>query len=197
MVFTHSQFTIALSRKRSVDDSVSLGVADLIKSVMTFDSVKACKIEYLERLALAYGRTARPSDLTLFSIFKLYEIEIGVSCLDFLIKSQNPLGNATFLDAFSLIEEDKMRNTINSFDVDADTDKILVKGDFYDPNFILPLLSQCLALNGEDSNLDLRQIIEKNVLGLAVMAIGSEDVNMRNVGYFCLDKFYMALEVSI
>lgn len=195
MVFTHSQFNVALSRKRSVDDTVSVGVVELIKTIMMIDSVKACKTEYLQTLAMAYGRTIKASDVALFGIFKMYEIEIGVSCLDFLVKSQNPSGNATFLDAFTLIDADVMLESVNNFDVDVEIDNVVVNRDCYDANYVLPLLAHCLTLNGEDSNLDLRQIVEKNVLGLAVMAVGSEDVRMRDIGFFCLDKFYMALEV--
>lgn len=62
----------------------------------------------------------------------------------------------------------------------------------YDPKFFIPLVSAALIHGAE--RLDIRRAIETNILSLAVMALASDDENMRNAGYFVLDWAHAAVD---
>ena len=57
---------------------------------------------------------------------------------------------------------------------------------FYDPQFLLPLL---LLLLTNTPELDLRVLVESNVLSYIVMSLGVRDPGVRELGYRCLGTY--------
>ncbi|TPX77778.1 hypothetical protein CcCBS67573_g00932 [Chytriomyces confervae] len=60
--------------------------------------------------------------------------------------------------------------------------------ELYDTSFFLPLIAVAVKVGGD--KLDVKKLVETNALGLAVMALASQDDNIRKAGYFILDVAY-------
>lgn len=210
MITTHSQFEVAMTIEHESKDenlSAKAGVIELIYSLMRLDPIKGCNPNHLTLLSLYFTGQQTPEDLSLQRVFNLYESRVGISTSTYLLnrKVKSASDSEKLLDIvngdiFGVLDIANMQTSVEMFDInvglqDLDKPSSNTNNNTYSPQFLLPLTAHALELDFENK-LDLRVMVESNVIGLAVMALSSVKSDMRKMGYFVLDKFFPKLRVN-
>lgn len=219
MIVSHSQFPSVVCPLPEEDKSTHAHtvifhvakpyVLHLLYCIMSLDPLRCCKTEYLPQLAHTYHGTAVPADRIVLAIWSLYEKEAGISVEAYAMRWDYPgsqgLPAANAMDIVAGVDPVRMAHTCQWFPVQLDLEQsenldAKDKHDdvyssrlspLYDPAFFLPVVARLLVHgNGQ---LDVRRLVESNLLGLAVMSLSSEKRSMRKAGYFILDIAYKML----
>ncbi|KAJ3233921.1 nucleolar pre-ribosomal-associated protein 1 [Chytriomyces hyalinus] len=85
-------------------------------------------------------------------------------------------------------DKDEIKLEEDNFDEKSPIEEAIDDLELYDTSFFLPLIAVAVKVGGD--KLDVKKLVETNALGLAVMALASQDENIRKAGYFILDVAY-------
>ncbi|KAI8826758.1 ribosome 60S biogenesis N-terminal-domain-containing protein [Fimicolochytrium jonesii] len=222
MITSHSQYTMILhlpvesdtaatgiqkTRPFSIPNPAKATLLDLLFTIMSQDPSRCCKPEYLPALAQAYGGSTAPADRNVLKIWKLYEVDAGLSIDPYAFHwgqaVTNSLSGLSAAESITRIDPVWMAHTCQWFVADENVEVSRSDGSSgdrvfssrhspsYDWKFFLPLVAAILAQH--HTSVDPRQLVESNVIGLAVMALSSLNDSTRRAGYFILDYAYEVL----
>jgi hypothetical protein len=193
-----SSYRFQEEKQPAMSNPTGLAIMQLVNALFKWNPTKASKASYLPALLRTYGATTTVKDRLILSLLMQFEQHVGVSCFPMCIAAF-PLGQGegeplesiltsgmvqTMLDA---IDRNLMAYSVQTFDVEELEAKEPKKGIVaYDGCFWLPLVN---ALLTTDVAVDLRAMIETNLMGMAVMATSSTDISVRRVAFTLLDLF--------
>ncbi|KAF9918456.1 hypothetical protein BX616_008676 [Lobosporangium transversale] len=221
-LFKHRQFSslvmpTAPTTKHIVPENEKdrLAIIELIYTLTSLEPKACCKAGFLVTLLSAYSASTTVADQLILTILRITETQISGS-----ISNRAPLwgsaaentkastalfGQGMINESLDLIDPSVMMVSVIHFPFDRElecTAPMVTKSDYckeilkqrqapiYDPCFILPLFGTYMAFG---NLLDCRRLIERNGLGMIIVALSSIDKNMRLAAYSLLDDFYTIL----
>jgi hypothetical protein len=197
------------------------GIIRLISTLISTSPSIYSRSNLLSQLSSSYKGSLSEGDRQILKLWHLVEQKCGVSMAQHALKwgsnqttdpgrSVSATGDAVSasVDCLSSIDSNLMMQTIEWFEVDSagydpsSVDTFNQKkrvfsskhGAHYDARFILPLVASSIILAGD--RLDRKKLIESNALGLATMAMSSEDESIRKVGYFVMHHAMQTIEAA-
>ncbi|KAJ1509964.1 hypothetical protein HMI54_002003 [Coelomomyces lativittatus] len=184
-----------------------------ISQILMSSPENHCKQDYFFKLRSNYQATLHPSDLIIYDLFMLFERKASTNLGPHLLFWGATANDHTNLieASFTLIDATLMYTTIQYFPqklflatpyleqytnksklFTASMPKKVVKFP-YDPRFFLFLTIKYLE---QGNSIDLQVLLEKHLIGLAIVSLCSEDANMRSLGLRILDEFYNLIATS-
>ncbi|KAJ3427131.1 NUCLEOLAR PRERIBOSOMAL-ASSOCIATED PROTEIN [Anaeramoeba flamelloides] len=187
----HSKFITELLRNKEVIIELLLSIIENSRNKIWINS------PLLKILLRVYNCTLSKSDLTIFHIFQLFENE-GKYLSKFNYNFGKIIDPHSLINNSSNIKPNISRNRVNftlkNFPIDK---KLLIpkysgfqmsrKLQFtkiYDPSYFLPLYYHLIS----HLTLPIKTMVKTGSLELSIMALSSNDVEMRKLGYLLLQK---------
>ncbi|KAF9187447.1 hypothetical protein BGZ51_001294 [Haplosporangium sp. Z 767] len=225
-LFKHRQFSslvmaTAPTTKYSVPENFKsrLAIVQLIYTLTSLEPATCCKAGFLPMLLSCYSASTCIADQLLLQVLRITESQTAGSISNRApiwgsgaesTKTTNALfGQAMINESLDLIDPNVMMVSVLQFPIDRELElstPILTLQDYseetlrsrqtpiYDPCFMLPLFGTYMAFGNQ---LDCRRLIEANGLGMIIVALSSNDENMRLAAYSLLDDFYTILSHAI
>lgn len=204
MILAHSQFLSIFMPSDaativSAEHEGKAALCSLILTVFRLDPISCCKSALLSMFLTGFQGTNSDADTTILQILQIFERECGISVLDYAVvwgrgsidlrstEASDVADSNLFLESLGLIDVAFMTDTVGNFDLVV---KKSVKG--YDPRFFLSLF---VHLMGQE--VDVRRFIEVGGLSLAVMAMASEHMELRQMGHVIVSEAHRLLEVRL
>ncbi|CAO3573240.1 unnamed protein product [Mortierella alpina] len=222
MLFKHKQFTslamaTAPTTKHFVPENVKsrLAIIQLIYTLTSLEPATCCKAGFLPMLLACYSASTSTADQLVLAVLRITESQTAGS-----ISNRAPIwgpgaentrtssalfGQAMINESLDRIDPNVMMISLIHFPLDRelefvpptvtlqDYDEEILKlrqAPVYDPCFLLPLFGTYMAFGNQ---LDCRRMIEVNGLGMVIVALSSNDENMRLAAFSLLDDFYTIL----
>ncbi|KAF9289666.1 hypothetical protein BGZ68_008857 [Mortierella alpina] len=221
-LFKHKQFSslvmaTAPTTKHTVPENVKsrLAIIQLIYTLTSLEPATCCKAGFLPMLLACYSASTSVADQLVLAVLRITESQTAGS-----ISNRAPIwgpgaensrtssalfGQAMINDSLDRIDPNVMMISLIQFPLDRelesappavtlqDYDEEVLKlrqAPVYDPCFLLPLFGTYMAFGNQ---LDCRRMIEVNGLGMIIVALSSNDENMRLAAFSLLDDFYTIL----
>ncbi|KNE65814.1 hypothetical protein AMAG_09786 [Allomyces macrogynus ATCC 38327] len=183
----------------------------LILSVMASSPAKLCKQDYLLVLIKLYKATLHPRDLAIFAIFHLYETQAQTHLGRYLLfwgQSTKLTAHQSIQDSILLVNPEHMAWSMRHVPLEMDLETVvhcdeqldpmitaLTEGQSfpYDPRFFVPLTLKYLE---QGNTIDIRLLLERNLIGLAVSSLASVVPDVRRAALLVLDEFYALIETA-
>ncbi|KAG0267366.1 hypothetical protein BG011_006783 [Mortierella polycephala] len=221
-LFKHRQFSslvmaTAPTTKYSVPENFKsrLAIVQLIYTLTSLEPATCCKAGFLPMLLSCYSASTCVADQLLLAVLRITESQTAGSISNRApiwgsgaesTKTTNALfGQAMINESLDLIDPNVMMVSVLQFPIDRELElptPTLTLQDYneetlrsrqapiYDPCFMLPLFGTYMAFGNQ---LDCRRLIEANGVGMIIVALSSNDENMRLAAYSLLDDFYAIL----
>ncbi|ORZ38570.1 ribosome 60S biogenesis N-terminal-domain-containing protein [Catenaria anguillulae PL171] len=185
----------------------------IARALMSSAPSRLCKQDHLYTLIGMYKATMHPRDHLIYAMFHLYESQAATNLGQLLLFWGKPPtttglgGPRTFEESLDLIQAETMLRTVRYFPLDVDVldvepsvgamQSVLAEASdanmAYDPRFFLSLAIKYLE---QGNALELRTLLEKNLVGLAIAALASEYETTRRAGLAVLDEFSNLIDTS-
>ncbi|KAJ6240458.1 NUCLEOLAR PRERIBOSOMAL-ASSOCIATED PROTEIN 1 [Anaeramoeba flamelloides] len=187
----HSKFISELLRNKEVIIELLLSIIENSRNKIWIDS------PLLKILLRVYNCTLSKSDLIIFHIFQLFENE-GKYLSKFNYNFGKIIDPHSLINNSSNIKPNISRNRVNftlkNFPIDKkllipkysgfQTDRKLQFTKIYDPSYFLPLYYHLIT----HLTLPIKTMVKTGSMELSIMALSSNDVEMRKMGYLLLQK---------
>ncbi|KAI9175751.1 hypothetical protein H9P43_006115 [Blastocladiella emersonii ATCC 22665] len=176
--------------------------------IMATDPARLCKHDYMLQLVAHYKATLHPRDATILAIFQLYELRAGTHLGQHLLFWGQPPSTLvrTVEDSIDLIDADKMARSMRYLPLDLDLQPALDavpevpaapigedRDYLYDPRFFLAMALKYLE---QGNTIDIRLLLERHLVGLAIAALASAHPAMRRAALAVLDEFSTLIDTS-
>ncbi|KNE62504.1 hypothetical protein AMAG_07715 [Allomyces macrogynus ATCC 38327] len=186
-------------------------VLRFILGVMASSPAKLCKQDYLLVLIKLYKATLHPRDLVIFSIFHLYETQAQTHLGRYLLfwgQSTKLTAHQSIQDSILLVNPEHMAWSMRHVPLEMNLETVvhddeqldpmiatLTEGQSfpYDPRFFVPLTLKYLE---QGNTIDIRLLLERNLIGLAVSSLASVVPDVRRAALLVLDEFYALIEMA-
>ncbi|KAF9574547.1 hypothetical protein EC968_006159 [Mortierella alpina] len=221
-LFKHKQFSSlvmasAPTTKHTVPENVKsrLAIIELIYTLTSLEPATCCKAGFLPMLLACYSASTSVADQLVLAVLRITESQTAGS-----ISNRAPIwgpgaentrtssalfGQAMINESLDRIDPNVMMISLIHFPLDRELESLppivtlqdydeevlkLRQAPIYDPCFLLPLFGTYMAFGNQ---LDCRRMIEVNGLGMVIVALSSNDENMRLAAFSLLDDFYTIL----
>ncbi|ORX90170.1 hypothetical protein K493DRAFT_340197 [Basidiobolus meristosporus CBS 931.73] len=219
-IFAHHRFE-ELYREAAHDPenwkAFKLSVVRLIHATVVLNPVGCSNVEYLPKLLGMYGASTSSIDRLILHVLFMYEVHTkssmgsaallwGAESTYLRLARQQLTDSAIILESLSQLDPMKMLNSARRFPVDQSLEFSKVatfeqlchepsgpSDPVYDPSFVLPLFA---TLHSYGNQMDCRKFIEINGLGYTISSLSSTKPEIRRIGYYILDEFYVLLDTA-
>ncbi|KAF9959147.1 hypothetical protein BGZ72_010277 [Mortierella alpina] len=224
-LFKHRQFSslvmaTAPTTKHTVPENVKsrLAIIQLIYTLTSLEPATCCKAGFLPMLLACYSASTSVADQLVLAVLRITESQTAGSISNRApiwgpgaenTRTSNALfGQAMINESLDRIDPNVMMISLIHFPLDRELEAIpptvtlqdydedvlkLRQAPIYDPCFLLPLFGTYMAFGNQ---LDCRRMIEVNGLGMVIVALSSNDENMRLAAFSLLDDFYSILSTA-
>ncbi|KAJ3368118.1 hypothetical protein GGF31_006826 [Allomyces arbusculus] len=186
-------------------------VLRLILDAMMSSPAKLCKQDYLLVLIKLYKATLHPRDLVIFAIFYLYETQAQTHLGRYLLfwgQSTKLTAHQSIQDSILLVNPEHMAWSMRHVPLEMDLETVAHDDEQldpmiaaltdnqsfpYDPRFFVPLTLKYLE---QGNTIDIRLLLERNLIGLAVSSLASVVPDVRRAALLVLDEFYALIETA-
>ncbi|CAE6418313.1 unnamed protein product [Rhizoctonia solani] len=196
-VLHHPSLTSVCQTAPSLED----GPLRLLQSLFSKHPSSTCHPSHIIPLVHIYRGTLSRQDTQILSIFHLFEKSRQISTSE-ILKNWTPEPSHAqpkdFLGTVCNFDPVTMFRTCTGFPQRRDPQNMELgvedaRGDIYDPNFVLPLLSMLMASDEPVMSMQWIDLCRTNILSLAVSALSSKRPTMRQLGYAALVTAYTRL----
>ena len=200
MILTHSMFEDIMKTEKD-QDHIQFEIISFIRKIMESDPMNCCQVKHLEKLIPLYGGLFKASDRILLFIFGLYEVNLGISALEWIRRNWIDRGNGDILLGF---DSSRMIQSVMDYPSNYNIEDVLVesfapnfvKKDYYlyDISFLVPFAASLVF--DLITPVDLYLFFKSNLFSIIVMGLSNTCEKTRMASSSCMNSIYTILTSS-
>ncbi len=188
----------------SGDNETRDAIIDLLFALFNLHPSNTCQVTHVEPLVDIYRAMLSPSDLKLYSIFRLFEAErkLSVAALFSRWSTSPSAPSSSFLEAVQSLDPNIVMRTCLRFPNWRKLEEQLKTAidnhdaQLYDPVFLILIFGNMISMNPPSTTIAWVEMFRTNIVSLLVRSLSSKDARMREIALCHLAALWKSLQVK-
>lgn len=188
----------------SGDNETRDAIIDLLFALFNRHPSNTCQVTHVEPLIGIYRAMLSPSDMKLYSIFRLFEAErkLSVTALFSRWSTSPSAPSSNFLEAIQSLDPNIVMRTCLRFPnwrkLDDQSKTAIDNHDahLYDPVFLILIFGNMISMNPPSTAIAWVEMFRTNIVSLLVRSLSSKDARIREISLCHIAALWKSLQVK-